>query len=160
MSVNTKETEVTSIGPLVHPAVTGWLLFLCLLLVFVYPATTFYDVLTRALPSLFSGHRLRFILLLSVYCIVFAALAVLSFTAGMKLWLLRPDAIRFARRWLWTYLIANFAYFGLWIAIANKPSPLSLAAMGWDQVGPIPSFALWYFYLEHSKRVRATYPGQ
>ena len=109
----------------------------------------------------FGGHRPRFILLLSVYCIVFSALAVLSFIAGMKLWLVRPDAIRFVRRWLWTYLIANFAYFGFWIALANKPSPLSLAVMGWDHVvGPIPSFVLWYFYLEHSKRVRATYPGQ
>jgi len=88
-------------------------------------------------------------------------MAVLSFTAGLKLCLVRPDAVRFVRRWLWMYLIANFAYFGLWIAIANKPNPLSLAEMGWYHVvGPIPSFARWYFYLEHSKRVRATYPGQ
>ena len=157
ISLNTTETQATSIEPTVPPAVTGWLLFLCLLLTLVYPAATFYQVL-HTLPSLFGGHSPRFMFLLSVYCVLFAALAVLSFIAGLKLWLVRPDAVRFARRWLWTYLIANFAYFGLSIAIAKDLNPLSLAQMGWYHVvGPIQSFALWYFYLEHSKRVRATY---
>ena len=45
------------------------------------------------------------------------------------------------------------------IAVAKHPNSLSFAQMGWYHVvGPIGSFALWYFYLEHSKRVRTTYP--
>ena len=133
---------------------------MCLLLTLVYPATTLYHILTHTLPSLISGHRPAFIFLLSVYCVVFTALAVFSFVAGLKLWLVKPEAVRFARRWLWTYLIANFAYFVLWIAIAKPHQSFVLAEMAWYHiVGPIPSFALWYFYLEHSKRARATYPS-
>jgi hypothetical protein len=158
MSLNTPETQATTIEPTVPPAVTGWLLFLCLLLTLLFPATTLYGVLTQTLPSLLGGHSARFTFLLSVYSVVFTALAVFSFMAGLKLWLVKPDAVRFARSWLWTYLIANFTYFGLWIAIAKHPNSLSFAQMGWYHVvEPIGSFALWYFYLEHSKRVRATY---
>jgi hypothetical protein len=161
MPLNTPETQATTIEPTVSPAVTGWLLFLCLLLTLVFPATTLYRVLTHTLPSLFGEHSARSIFLLSVYCAVSSALAVLSFIAGLKLWLVRPGAVRFARRWLWTYLIANFAYFGLWVAIAKHLTSLSLAAMGWYHVvGPIGSFTLWYFYLEDSKRVRETYLGR
>jgi hypothetical protein len=160
MPLNRTETQAASIEPTIPPAVTGWLLFLCLLLTLVYPATTLYYVLTDTLPSLVGAHSFSVIFLLSVYCVVFIVLAVFSLIAGVKLWLVRSDALRFARRWLWSYLIANFAYFGLWTAIARHPTSFSLAEMGWYHVvGPIPSFALWYFYLEHSKRVRATYPG-
>jgi hypothetical protein len=161
MPLNTTETQATRIEPTVPPPVTGWLLLLCLLLVLVFPATTLYYILMHTLPSVINGHSPRFIFSLSVYCVVFFGLAVLSFIAGLKLWLVRPDAVRFAKRWLWTYLFTNFAYFGFWLAIAKRPNSLSFAEMGWYHVvGPIPSFALWYFYLEHSKRVRTTFPSR
>jgi len=147
--------------PTVPPAVVGWLLFLCILLTFVFPATTLYRILVQTLPSLLGEHNPRSIFLLTVYCVVSGGLAVFSVIAGLKLWLVRPGAVRFARRWLCAYLIANFAYFGLWAAIAKQLTSPSLAAMGWNHVvGPIGSFALWYFYLEHSKRVRETYLGR
>ena len=113
------------------------------------------------MPRLIRGDSPARTVLLSVYSIVFTTVAVLSFIAGLKLWLVKPNAVRFARRWLWTYLIANIAYFVFWVVVAKPHQSLSLAGMGWYHVvGPIPSFALWYFYLEHSKRVRATYsPG-
>jgi len=38
-------------------------------------------------------------------------LAVVSFIAGLKLWPEKPEAVRFARSWLSTYLVVNFAYF-------------------------------------------------
>ena len=160
MSLNSTEPQATRLEPSITPAVTGWLLCFCLVLTLVYPASTLYHILTYTLPSLFRGHSPKFIFLLSVYCVVFTTLAALSFVAGLRLWLVKPDAVRFARRWLWAFLISNFAYFGLWLGIANRPNSLSLAEMGWYHIaGPITSFALWYFYLEHSKRVRATYQG-
>jgi hypothetical protein len=159
MSLKTTGIQATDIEPAIPPPVTGWLLLLCLLLTLVYPATSVYRIL-KALPSFFDGHSPRFIFLLSAYCVVFLGLAVLGFIAGLKLWLVTPDAVRYARRWLWTYLFANFAYFGLWLVSAKHLSSLSVAEMGWYHVvGPIPSFALWYFYLENSKRVRATFPS-
>lgn len=159
MSLKTSEIRIVSAEPpTVPPAVTGWLLCLCLLLTFVYPARTLYHILAHTLPALVTGHGFKLIFLLSVYSIVFISLAVLSFIAGLKLWLVKPGAVGFARLWLWTYLIVNFAYFLLWLGFARHPNSLSLAQMGWYHVvGPIPSFALWYFYLEHSKRVHATY---
>ena len=158
MLVNTSEAQAATIEPTVPPAVVGWLLFLCLLLTLVFPATTLYRILAHTLPSLLEENSPRSIFLLIVYCVVSAGLAVFSVIAGLKLWLVRPGAVTFARRWLWAYLITHLAYFGLWVAIAKQLTSLSLAAMGWNHVvGPIGSFALWYFYLEHSKRVRETY---
>ena len=161
MSPNTLETQAIRSDPAVPPALTGWLLFLCLILTLVYPATTLYHIMAHTVPSLIKDHNPARTVLLSVYSIVFTTVAALSFIAGLKLWLVKHDAVRFARRWLWTYLIANIAYFVFWVVVTKPHQSLSLAEMGWYHVvGPIPSFALWYSYLEHSKRVRATYsPG-
>ena len=93
MLLNTAETQVVGIEPpTVPPAVTGWLLYVCLLLTFVYPLMALYHIVTHTLPSLFAGHSVRFIFLFSVYCIVFTALAVFSFVAGIKLWLVSGAA--------------------------------------------------------------------
>ena len=96
MPLNMPEAQATMIEPVVPPAVTGWLLFLCLLLTLVSPANTLYRLLTHTLPSLFGEHRARSIFLSSVYCVVSTALVVLSFIAGLKLWLVRAGAVRFA----------------------------------------------------------------
>jgi len=161
MSLNTAETQATRVQSAIPPAVTGWLLLFCLILTLVYPATTLYHIVMHTLPSLIGGHAPAFIFLLSVYCVIFTALAVFSFIAGLKLWLVKSEAVRFARSWLWTCLVANFAYFVLCLMIAKPHQSAILAEMGWYHVvGPIPFFALWYLYLEHSKRVRATYQSR
>lgn len=154
MSSNT----ATRVEP-IQPAVAGWLLFFCLILTLMYPASNLYQIVTNTVPSLIREHSPALVSLLSIYCMIFTALAVFSVIAGLKLWLVRPGAVRFARTWLWTYLVANFAYFVLWLMIAKSTQSGTLAEMGWYHVvGPIASFTLWYVYLEHSKRVRATYP--
>ena len=74
-----------------------------------------------------------------------------DFVAGMKLWLMKHDAVRFARRYLLVYLTANILYSVFWMLVV-RPTQLGLAEMGWYHVvGPIASTALWYFYLEHSR---------
>lgn len=132
---------------------------LCVLLTFVYPATTLYGILSRTIPSLIGNHSADHAILLGVYIVAFVATAVFSFSAGWKLWLIKPGAVRFARRYLLTYLAAHVAYFVFWMLMVRPTHIASFAQMGWSHlVGPIPSVALWYFYLEHSKQVRATYP--
>jgi uncharacterized membrane protein YgdD (TMEM256/DUF423 family) len=124
---------------------------------FVFPVTSLYQVFFHAIPGAFGAHSVAGALLMSVYSAVFTTLAVLSFTAGLKLALVKPDAVRFARRYLQTYLTANIVYFVFWMIIMRPTKVLSFAEMGWYHVvTPIGSFALWYFYLEHSKRVRET----
>lgn len=145
----------------IQPGVTGWLLFFCLILAVVYPATSFYHIVRQTVPRLIGEHNHAFIFLLSVYNVVFTALGVFSLISGLKLWLVKPEAVRFARSWLWTYLYANFAYLLLWLVIAKPHQSALVAEMGWyHAVGPIGSFALWYLYLEHSKRVQATFPSR
>jgi Protein of unknown function (DUF2569) len=157
--MSTGELQTTrSDGP--SAEVGGWLLLLCFNLTVVYPATSLYAIFVHAVPKLVGIHSPRLTLLLSVYCVVFTAVAIFSFIAGLKLWTVRLDAVRFARRFLWTFVIANIAYFVFWIIVIQPNQRLSFAEMLWYHVvGPIPQMALWYFYLEHSKRVRATYPS-
>jgi len=140
--------------------VSGWLLVLCLILTVSYPALTLYRIFSHTIPSLIAAHALNRILLLSVYSLVFIAMSGLSVVAGVRLWLVKPDAVRFARGYLVTSLIANIAYFMFWIIVMRPTTQLAFAQMGWYHVvGPVAAVALWYSYLEHSKRVRATYRG-
>jgi hypothetical protein len=139
--------------------VSGWLLALCLILTVVFPATSLYRIISHTIPTAIAAHTLNRILLLSVYSLLFSALAVLSFVAGLRLWLVKPHAVGFTRRFLLTYLIANAVYFVFWIAVIRPTKQVAYAEMGWYHiVGPAASVFLWYTSLEHSKRVRNTYP--
>jgi hypothetical protein len=138
--------------------VSGWLLALCLILTIVFPATSLYRIISHTIPTVIAAHTLNRILLLSVYSLLFSALAVFSFVAGLRLWLVRPHAVGFTRRFLQAYLIANAAYFVFWIAVIRPAKQVAYAEMGWYHiVGPAAFVFLWYIYLEHSKRVRNTY---
>jgi hypothetical protein len=139
--------------------VSGWLLALCLILTIVFPATSLYRIISHTIPTAIAAHTLNRILLLSVYSLLFSALAVLSFVAGLRLWLVKPHAVGFTRRFLLTYLTANAAYFVFWIAVTRPTKQVAYAEMSWYHiVGPAASVFFWYTYLEHSKRVRNTYP--
>jgi hypothetical protein len=140
----------------------GWLLVLCLVLVFWYPAISLIYIFRNTIPNLFDSHILiRTLVLLSIYAVLFIPVAVFSFVAGLRLWLVKPGAINFTKRFLWTYLSANIGYFVIWVLwtlIAQPSSPVSFADMVWGHVvGPILFVALWYSYLERSRRVRDTY---
>lgn len=139
--------------------ISGWLLVLCLILTIIFPAASLYRVISHTIPMAFAAHTLNRILLLSIYSLLFSALAVLSFVAGLRLWLVRPHAVSLARRFFLINVIANVAYFIFWIALIRPTRQDAYAEMGWYHVvGPAASLFLWQTYLEHSKRVRNTYP--
>ena len=99
--------------------------------------------------------------LLSVYAIVFTILAMISFSTGLKLWMVKPGAVRFAKQFLIINLCAHSGYFAFWVILRRPVHSASLAEMGWDHVvGILPFTLLWYFYLENSRRVRQTYEIQ
>jgi|ERR1039457_5278242 hypothetical protein len=100
-------------------AVTGWLLVLCLLLTFMYPATSLYCIFSYAIPKLIEAHTTARAILPGVYSVLFIAVAVFSILAGLKLWLVKPSAVRFARLYLMTYLGANIAYFVFWVLVVR-----------------------------------------
>jgi len=150
------ESELESSA--VPAEVSGWLLVLCLILTIAHPATSLYRIFSHTIPTVINAHAFSRILLLGVYSLVFSTVAVLSFVAGVRLWLVKPNAVGFARRYLLTYLTANVAYFVFWMAVIRPTKQVAFAEMGWYHVvGPLAFVALWYSYLEHSKRVRNTY---
>lgn len=77
--------------------VSGWLLLLCLILTFVYPATSLYHIFSHTIPIIISAHSPGRILLLFVYALVFGAVAVFSFVTGLKLWLNQTQRRRFCQ---------------------------------------------------------------
>jgi hypothetical protein len=142
--------------------VGGWLLVLCFILVVSYPAVGLYHIFTYTIPNLINSRvPIRAVVLLSVYAVLFIPTSVFSIVAGLRLWMVKPDAVSFTKRFLLTYLGANIGYFVVWVfwvLIARPSGAVSLAEMVWGHVvGPIVFVALWYSYLEHSKRVRANY---
>jgi hypothetical protein len=140
----------------------GWLLVFCFILVVSYPAISLYHIFTYTIPNLVNSHvPIRAVVLLSVYAVLFIPTAVFSMVAGLRLWLVKPDAVNLTKRFLWTYLGANIGYFVIWVVwvlIARPSGAVSFAEMAWGHVvGPVLFVALGYVYLERSKRVRATY---
>src|SRR6185437_8531630 len=156
--MDTQEIDAVQIECPAPRGVEGWLLVLCFILTVITPITGFYHIFRHTIPNLLGTHNFRHMYLLSFYTVIFSSLMIYSFVAGLKLWMIKSEAVSFARRYLWTYLIANIAYFVFWVIVVQPTQLSSFAAMGWDHVvGAILPFTLWYFYLEHSKRVRATY---
>ena len=150
-----QRVPVSSTSPVV---VSGWLLLLCLVLTFLYPGRSLYSLFSYTIPALMSASTTSQLILLSIPCGLFIPLAIFSFIAGLKLWLVKSGAVSFAKAYLFIYLGVNVAFFLLWLVILRPHKVESIAAMAWNfVVGPIPSFALWYFYLENSQRVRSTY---
>src|SRR5436305_14554511 len=89
------------------PRVGGWLLVLCLVLTVIYPATQLYAVIGSAVPKVIASHSAKRGLLLWMYSAVSTTLAMFSMSAGLKLWRVRPGALRFAKRYLLAYLFTN-----------------------------------------------------
>src|SRR4029077_17294953 len=96
-SMSTQEIQPSHVETAIPPPVGGWLLVLCLILTCVYPARSGYTICWQGLPKLMDAHSKSPPVLYSVYCVLFAAVAVLSFITGSKLWSVRPGADRFAR---------------------------------------------------------------
>jgi hypothetical protein len=146
--------------PMPDPAIDGWLFLLCLMLTVVYPASVLYEMFTSAWPALSRTHDPERLVLLTVFSLVFVSVGALSLAAGVRLWAIKPGAVRFAKRFFLIYLCAHLAYFAFWFLLTRSNNSLSLARMAWFHVaGPLPAFFLWTSYLEHSKRVRRTYPS-
>jgi hypothetical protein len=127
--------------PLNPPSLTrpivGWLLWLCLMLTFVSPASVLYHIFSHTIPILVSPHTpIRNIPLFIIYPVLFIPVALFSFLAGLKLWLVRPGAVTFAKYYLLTYLGAHIAYFLVyvfWRVIFQPNRPAAFVEMGWGQ---------------------------
>jgi hypothetical protein len=143
-----------------EPVVVGWLLVLCLVLTFAYPASVLYQTIAYRVPAFLNTHNLKDAVLLTVCTLLFLGIAAFSFAAGICLWMIKPGAVAFAKRFWLAFLCAHLGYFGFWVLLVRPIHLSTVAPMLWHHLtAPLLPYSLWTVFLEHSKRVRATYPS-
>ena len=79
--------------------------------------------------------------------------------AGIQLWRIRPGAVQAAKKYLYCALGYHVIGIGLpWIAglPPEDTKPMIVAGIR-DTMRGLIHFAIWFSYLNKSKRVRATY---
>jgi hypothetical protein len=142
--------------------VKGWLLFFCVSLTILAPLATLGQLgmewnetapyFTR-FPSLHTAVMLE--TLMSIGLMAF------SIYAGSALWSVKPKAVKIAKNYLLTMLAYSIVSPFVIIGVADLPSAATSAmtAEGAKQAfRGLIGFAIWFTYLNRSKRVRATYP--
>jgi len=155
--INEQDSSLKGIG--------GWLLFLCLSLTILGPLLIAYGVfdIWHDLSPLFS--RFPFLKTKSIiYTVILSGIGLFGFYTGLSLWMKRKNAIKIGKIFLVTYLIANisesiFSFVSVMVVVG--PSPYSLPKALIFLLGGITwsvfSVAIWYSYLNNSRRVKATY---
>ncbi len=141
--------------------VRGWLLFLCIILVFLYPLSLLRGINFRAVEEIQDEYpRAMTIALIDSFVVV--ALIVYSIYTGIRLWRVRPRALANAKRFLlvaWIYfLTGRLAIFV--VGFPKEVNALVLRRLLWQ----LPMFSVlvfgWWEYLTRSKRVAATYRAE
>ncbi len=145
--------------------VKGWLFLLCINLTIFIPTSCLYEAnctldlfnSTKNKILLFMLKGLLFYNLLIVVSMLF--LAVFSFFVGLRLWKIKPKAVKSAKGFLITQLILTL------IIIVSRPLVdfplggygLMLGDLLKRLIPAFLNFSLWYLYLSYSKRVHNTF---
>ena len=111
--------------------VGGWLLFLCVILTFVFPIQVVHQMILAL--------RSRLGILDLIYVLVYLGIAIFSFTAGILLWRVRPNAVATAK----LFLLAQVAFA---ISLYVKVSLGSVAAASPDSAQSLAGKILLDFY--------------
>jgi hypothetical protein len=143
-----------------YKGVGGWLLLLCLGLTVFTPLLTMGSLATGVRESLSYFDRFPGLLVITVIdTILTLGLVAFSIYVGVGLWSIRPGAVQMAKRYLLCFL-GYQAIAAILPFTAGLPSAATWAmirAVAIDALRGVIYFAVWYSYLNESKRVRATY---
>lgn len=156
--------RVRRMAPVVSPAdrtlvgVRGWLLLLCLLLVFFHPLTLLAGLTLHTDEQSRAAYpRLATIVLIN--SLVVLVLVAYSVCTGLRLWRVRPRAVANAKRFLvvaWIYFVST----RLALLMAGFPEEVNSNLLG-SVLRQTPLFAAhilaWWMYLNRSRRVWKTY---
>ena len=143
-----------------YKGVGGWLLLLCLGLIVFGPLIT--------LGSLAAGYREsseyfdQFPGLLVIIVIdTFLSLGLMAFSvyAGIGLWRVRPGAVQMAKRFLLCFLgyLVVAAVLPFMAGLPSAANEVMIVEVIKEMFRGVIYFAIWYTYLNKSKRVRDTY---
>jgi len=160
VSESTINATITSSNS-TRPAVGGWLLFLCGVLVFASPATHLYFIVTDFQAALKYGSQAPGLLTAVITDSVFKV-GLESFGAycGFLLWKINRRAVAVTKAYLIVTLLYGLIGFEIVSLISNMPVEVvkllePQAVRNGTQTG---IFAMvWFAYLVRSKRVKATY---
>lgn len=144
----------------INKGVGGWLLLLCFALTIGSPLRTLFILMssyneTSQFFQQFPG--LQKLLYIDGFLSVF--LMALSVRAGISLWRVKPGAVKIAKNYFLIFL--SYTIIALFLpTIVGLPSEFNDAMAPEVFKGALQSFfffGIWYWYLNVSKRVKATY---
>jgi uncharacterized protein DUF2569 len=143
-----------------YKGVGGWLLLLCLGLTVFTPLLTIGSLATAYRMSLEYFDQFPGLLVITVIdTILSLGLIAFGFYAGIGLWSIRPGAVKMAKR----FLLCTLGYQAIAAILqfmAGLPSTATATILSQVAICVLRSviyFAVWYSYLDKSKRVAATY---
>jgi hypothetical protein len=129
----------------------GWLLLLCLILAVFNPL---WLVLGLFNPK---GLRTQFVdVLAAIDAVGFVLLNIGSLYAGLKLWRIRPGAVKTAKRYLLCTI--GFVAFHMILTFMFGAQSARYKTEDYTETAKTIGFnAIWYLYLLRSRRVKNTY---
>jgi hypothetical protein len=142
--------------------VGGWLLLLCLGLTVFSPLMTIVNLsssyqkvspLFRQFPGLYTVSVVDFVLNAGVMCF--------SIYAGVGLWKKKQGAVHIAKRYLMTFLLYTVvaSVLPFMAGLPSEANEAMIAELFKDGFRSLLFFAIWYSYLNKSRRVKNTFPS-
>ena len=143
-----------------YKGVGGWLLLFCLGLTVFSPLITLGSlVFAFGESSQYFAQFPGLLVITVVDTLLSVSLMAFSIYAGVRLWGIRPGAVRMAKIYLLCFL-AYLAVSAVLPFMAGLPSVANAVMIGEVAKSTFRGaiyFAIWYSYLNKSQRVRATY---
>src|SRR5215468_12784381 len=158
-AVHSTQTAAPLTGPK-YKGVGGWLLFFCLSLTVFSPLITIVTLTASYTEAFQLLDRFPGVMAITVID-TFLSLGVMAFSvyAGVSLWRLKPGAVQTAKRYLMC-LLAYAAVTSILPFMSGLPSDVNetlIAEVIKDASRKFFYVAIWYAYLNKSKRVMATF---
>jgi len=143
-----------------YKGVGGWLLLFCLGLTVFSPLITLGSLAAAYGESSKYFHQFPGLLVIAVIdTFLSVGLAAFSVYAGIGLWTIRPGAVQMAKRYLLFFLgyLAIAAILPFMAGLPSAAHEAMFAEVARGTFRGVIYFAIWYSYLNKSKRVSATY---
>jgi hypothetical protein len=138
--------------------VNGWLLWLCITITILVP----YSI-ANALKELLKDYLLyqydkNILLILICTIVLYILLLIFSIYVGLRLWNVKPKAVKIAKIFLLgQFIVSLIIFIILYLIIPAGGNEKLLGELLGDTIKSLFFFIIWYIYLNNSTRVSNTY---